>query len=305
MVPVFRASRHIERLLDRINDDCAPHYSLELILVDDLSDDDTSSVIRALIPRYPKMFISLISLRRNMGQAAATAIGLAHAQNPNIVTMDDDLQHHPKDIGKLLERLHLDDLDFVVAKFQTTNVSRLKAVARWIAHRLAATQYRTPKNFGFSSFCIYQRSFVQSADLLNRPKIELGWMFELSQRYANVQLEQFESVRASSTYSLASLFRASKPLLRHLFSFLVRPIAALGLVSSVVALIVLLYYFWYFLSTGSAIPGFATLAILMLLSIGISGIFLFTAMTALRDIRALVHERVANSVSGVERTSHE
>jgi hypothetical protein len=28
-------------------------------------------------------------------------------------------------------------------------------------------------------------------------------------------------------------------------------------------------------------------------------------MTALRDIRALVHERVANSVSGIERTSHE
>jgi hypothetical protein len=85
----------------------------------------------------------------------------------------------------------------------------------------------------------------------------------------------------------------------------VRPIAALGLISGVAALTVILYYLWFFISTGSVIPGFATLVILMLLSIGISGIFLFTAMTALRDIRSLVHERVLNSVGGIERTNHQ
>jgi hypothetical protein len=73
----------------------------------------------------------------------------------------------------------------------------------------------------------------------------------------------------------------------------------------VAALTVILYYLWFFISTGSVIPGFATLVILMLLSIGISGIFLFTAMTALRDIRSLVHERVLNSVGGIERTNHQ
>jgi glycosyltransferase involved in cell wall biosynthesis len=251
------------------------------------------------------MGISLISLRRNMGQAAATAIGLAHAKNKHVITMDDDLQHHPKDISKLIARLQEDDLDFVVAKFETTKVSRLKTIARNVAHRLAAAKYRTPKNFGFSSFCAYQRDFIQSADLLLRPRIELGWMFDLSQRYANVQLEQFESVRASSTYSFGSLLRASKPLFRHLFSFLVRPIAALGLISSVIALAVLVYYFWFFIVTGSPIPGFATLSILMLLSIGISGIFLFTAMTELREIRSLVNERISNSICSVDRTGHE
>jgi glycosyltransferase involved in cell wall biosynthesis len=240
-----------------------------------------------------------------MGQAAATAIGLAHAKNKCIITMDDDLQHHPKDIGKLIARLQEDDLDFVVAKFEITKVSRLKAFARSMAHRLAAAKYRTPKNFGFSSFCAYQRDFIQSTDLLRRPKIEIGWMFDLSQRYANVQLEQFESNRASSTYSFGSLLRASKPLFRHLFSFLVRPIAVLGLISSAIALAVLVYYIWIFIVTGSPIPGFATLSTLMLLSIGISGVFLFTAMTELREIRSLVNERVSNSVCSVERMGHE
>lgn len=305
MIPVFRASRHIENLLNQIQKECATKYNLEIILVDDLSNDETPSVIRALLPRYPDIDISLISLRRNVGQTPATAIGLAHAKNGFIVTMDDDLQHHPKDIGKLVEQLQGNGLDFVVAKFHTTQVSRFNAIARRIAHRIASAKYRTPKNFGFSSFCAYRRNFIQSADLLSRPKIELGWMFELSQRYTNVNLEQFESIRVSSTYSFASLFSTAKPLFRHFFSFFVRPIATLGLVSSVIALAALIYYLGVFLTTGSPIPGFATLSILMFLSIGISGIFLFTVMTELREIRLLVNERISNSVSSVERTGHE
>ena len=304
-MPVFRASHHIENLLNQIQEECASQYNLEIVLVDDLSNDKTLSVIRALMPLYQNMSISLISLRRNMGQAAATAIGLAHAKNNCVITMDDDLQHHPKDIGKLIARLHEADLDFVVAKFETTKVSRLRAIARSIAHRLASAKYRTPKNFGFSSFCAYQREFIQSADLLLRPKIELGWMFDLSQRYANVEIDQFKSVRASSTYSFNSLLRASKPLFRHLFSFLVRPIAALGLISSAIALALVVFYFWFFLVTGSPIPGFATLSILMLLSMGISGIFLFTTMTELREIRSIVDGRVSNSVCSIERIGHE
>jgi predicted RND superfamily exporter protein len=86
---------------------------------------------------------------------------------------------------------------------------------------------------------------------------------------------------------------------------LVRPIAALGLISSAIALAVVVYYFWFFLFTGSPIPGFATLSILMLLSIGISGVFLFTAMTELREIRSLVNEKISNSVCSVERMVHE
>ena len=275
----------------------------EILLINDASKDSSWEVIKFLSNKYK--FVKGINLSENFGQHNAIMAGLSQISGQYTITMDDDLQHHPKDISELIARLQEDDLDFVVAKFETTKVSRLKAIARIIAHRLAAAKYKTPKNFGFSSFCAYRRDFIQSADLLQRPRIELGWMFDLSQRYGNVQLEQCESVRASSTYSFGSLLRTSKPLFRHLFSFLVRPIAALGLISSVLALAVLVYYFWFFIVTGSPIPGFATLSILMLLSIGISGIFLFTAMTELREIRSLVNERVSNSVCDVERTGHE
>jgi uncharacterized membrane protein YuzA (DUF378 family) len=50
---------------------------------------------------------------------------------------------------------------------------------------------------------------------------------------------------------------------------------------------------------------FSKLTTSVYISIGISGIFLFTAMTALRDIRSLVHERVMNSVGVIERTNQQ
>ena len=300
VIPVFRASKHLEALLSQIDSICTPIYSLEVILVDDFSNDATNSLIRQLIPKYPRLNISLISLRRNLGQAAATAIGLAHARNNLILTMDDDLQHNLDDVKKFVERLENSDLDFIVAKFQTTHKSILQRIARGLAHRLASLKYKTPKDFGFSSFCMYKSTFIQSAALLSRPKIDIGWMFELSGKYANVDLVQKESIRSISTYTFKSLVRVSIPLLSHIFSLLIKPIAILGLLSGFLSLGVLFYYLWFFIKIGSPIPGFATLTILMLVSIGISGLFLFATMTALREIRSLINNRISNAIGSME-----
>jgi glycosyltransferase involved in cell wall biosynthesis len=297
---VFRASKHIEVLLSQIDSICTPLYSLEVILVDDFSNDATSELIRQLIPQYPRLHISLISLRRNLGQVAATAIGLAHARNDLILTMDDDLQHNLDDVQEFVEKFENSDLDFVVAKFKATHKSILQRIAGGLAHRLGSLKYKTPKEFGFSSFCMYKSTFIQSAALMSRSKIDVGWMFELSGKYANINLVQKESIRSTSTYTLKSLTRVSRPLLSHIFSLLIKPIAILGLSSGLLSLCVLFYYLWFFFHIGSPIPGFATLTILMLVSIGISSLFLFATMTTLREIRSLINNRISNAVGSME-----
>jgi hypothetical protein len=114
-----------------------------------------------------------------------------------------------------------------------------------------------------------------------------------------------KSAQASSPLSLASHCRVSFPLVRCLFALMVRGFAALGLIRKASALIMLLCCLWISKSTDSATPMFSKLITSVYLSIGISGIFLFTSMTALRDIRSLVHERVMNSVGGIEQTNQQ
>jgi undecaprenyl-phosphate 4-deoxy-4-formamido-L-arabinose transferase len=58
--------------------------------------------MEALAQRYP--FVRLVWLSRNFGQHPATLAGMACTTAEWVVTMDEDGQHAPQDIGKLLDR---------------------------------------------------------------------------------------------------------------------------------------------------------------------------------------------------------
>jgi glycosyltransferase involved in cell wall biosynthesis len=73
------------------------------VLVTDRSPDGSWNVICQLAQRY--RWIHAINLMRNYGQHEALLCGIRAAQYGIIVMMDDDLQHPPKEIPKLLEIL--------------------------------------------------------------------------------------------------------------------------------------------------------------------------------------------------------
>jgi undecaprenyl-phosphate 4-deoxy-4-formamido-L-arabinose transferase len=80
---------------------CAARY--EVILVNDHSQDRTWSVIGELARRYP--WVRGIDLMRNYGQQSATLCGTRAARHEATVTMDDDLQHPPAEVPRLLQKL--------------------------------------------------------------------------------------------------------------------------------------------------------------------------------------------------------
>jgi len=75
----------------------------EIIIVDDGSSDKTYSTLSALHHEDPR--IKVLRLKRNFGQTAALAAGIAHAKGEVLVFMDGDGQNDPKDIPALLEKI--------------------------------------------------------------------------------------------------------------------------------------------------------------------------------------------------------
>jgi glycosyltransferase involved in cell wall biosynthesis len=104
VIPVYNEAGNLEQLVADVAQALDPlGRDYEVVIVDDGSHDGTPDVLRRLRAAYPR--IRVILFRRNFGQTAALAAGIAHARGDVVVTMDGDGENDPADIPKLLARL--------------------------------------------------------------------------------------------------------------------------------------------------------------------------------------------------------
>ncbi len=112
VVPVFNSGKNLAELVKRLHDTLKSKETFELILVDDGSSDDSWNTIVGLKLQYPET-LKGIKLNRNYGQHNALICGFSSSIGSFIVTMDDDLQHPPEEILKLIAKQKETNADLV------------------------------------------------------------------------------------------------------------------------------------------------------------------------------------------------
>jgi glycosyltransferase involved in cell wall biosynthesis len=105
IVPVYNSEASLEELHRRLavvlKSLCKDAY--EIILVDDASRDRSAMIMGEIRDRDPK--VKIIGLTRNFGQQNALFCGFHFAGGDYLITLDDDLQHPPEEIPRLLAKL--------------------------------------------------------------------------------------------------------------------------------------------------------------------------------------------------------
>ena len=109
VVPVYRAPKELNRLVNDLNDlrvDSETKYGntfivTEIVLVHDGGLEETRPLIRELARRFEQ--VRVIWLSRNFGQHPATLAGMSATSGEWIVTLDEDGQFPPNQIGDLLD----------------------------------------------------------------------------------------------------------------------------------------------------------------------------------------------------------
>lgn len=125
VIPVYCGEKTLPTLIDEIKPltlgqltpDGTTYVVCEVILVHDCGPDRSDLTLEALAGKYP--FIQPVWLSRNYGQHAATMAGMASATGDWIVTIDEDGQQDPLDIGCMLDSAINASLQLVYA--QPTN----------------------------------------------------------------------------------------------------------------------------------------------------------------------------------------
>jgi glycosyltransferase involved in cell wall biosynthesis len=160
VVPLFNESQNVRPLVDWILQALESFPgSLEIILVDDGSRDDTWSQVKAVASGS-----RVIGLRlgRNVGQTAAMMAGFDHARGRVVVSLDGDLQNDPRDIPALVAKLE-EGYDLVCGwRQQRQDKLLLRKVPSWVANRLIRRLTGVPITDNGCSLKAYRR------DLLDR-----------------------------------------------------------------------------------------------------------------------------------------
>ncbi len=123
VVPVYQGEKTITKLVNELADYIEPSVTgsglkyvvSEVLLVHDFGPDNSAEVIKNLSDQYD--WIRPVWLSRNFGQHAATLAGMSSSVSEWIVTLDEDGQHDPKNIAKLLDTAIQQNSQLVYGKF--------------------------------------------------------------------------------------------------------------------------------------------------------------------------------------------
>jgi glycosyltransferase involved in cell wall biosynthesis len=280
VVPVYNSAAILPKLAEELGA-LLPAMSdqFELILVNDGSRDSSWNVIVELVSRYS--WVRGIDLLRNYGQHNALLCGIRLARHDTIVTLDDDLQHPPSEIPKLLSKLAQGfdvvygaperqqhglwrDLASQFTKFSLQSAMGVKNAGEVTAFRAFRTHIR-------SAFAGYQGVHV-SIDVL------LTWG---TTRFISVRVRHAPRMVGASNYTFRKLVTHALNMFTGFSTLPLQFASIIGFLFTTFGLLVFIYVIGRYLIEGGSVPGFPFLASIIaifsgaqMFSLGIIGEYL-------------------------------
>ena len=109
VIPVYNESKNLPLLISQIYK-VLKNHTFELIIIDDNSSDGTFEVLNKIKKKNFRFFIR--KEKRDLSRSCV--LGFNKSKYKNILVMDGDLQHQPKDIKKLLKVFQLKKAHIVI-----------------------------------------------------------------------------------------------------------------------------------------------------------------------------------------------
>jgi len=274
IVPVYNSASTLPKLLEA----CEHSLSLDdtqIIFINDFSSDNSWEVLLQL-KKQSQIDLILVSLASNFGQHAALFCGLQYAEGEYIVTLDDDLQHHPREIEKLAEAIESENADLVYGIYAQKEHGALRNMGSVVFAAIVNKFASTPLQG--SSFKLMRKSLVEK--VLHHPHYNfyldevIAWY---SKKTSFTQVEHGKRLHGSSGYSPVSLIKMSIGILLNYTALPLKFITGLGILSSLISFGVGIFYMYEKLNNDAQV-GFTAIIVsiffstgLILFSLGIIG----------------------------------
>lgn len=296
VVPVYNSQEILPELASKLSEELPKIcQQYQLLLINDGSQDQSWGVIRDLCSDYD--WIQGINLLRNYGQHNALLCGIRRARYPVIITMDDDLQHPPQEIIRLLAKL-AEGYDVVYGTPQQEKHNLWRVLASRITKLALQSTMGAATASQVSAFRAFRTDIREAFSRYQGPYVSIDVLLTWgTTRFATVPTHHLPRFSGTSNYTIRKLIRHAVNMITG-FSVLPLRLASLsGFGFAIFGLLVLLYVIGRFLIQGSPVPGFPFLASIIAI---FSGVQLF-ALGIIGEYLARMHFRLMDRPAYVVR----
>jgi glycosyltransferase involved in cell wall biosynthesis len=274
VIPVYNSAKTLRELVQRVDKvfkDISRSY--ELVFSEDGSKDGVWNLIETLHAEgYP---IRAFRFMRNHGQHYALKCGLDNCIGRYAITMDDDLQHPPEEIPKLIYAVESNpDIDVVIGRYGSKKHEAYRNLGTLVHTVIRNAMFPQAKGISMTSLRIINRTTLEQIRSMRHANPRIGLMLlTATDRVMNVDVDHHPRQSGRSGYTLQKMLKNTFDNMINYSSIPLKFISGLGLCFSFMSLVLACFYFFMHIAGKITVSGFTTIVILVLL---IGGILMFS-----------------------------
>ena len=207
VVPAYNEEDVLPDFLEEIAKLTDKESNIELLVVNDGSQDKTPKILDDAKEKYP--FLRVITHEVNKGLGAALATGFKNAKGDIIVTLDSDLTHPPLFIQELIKQKDVYDCCIASRYVRDGGMKDVPQHRIWLsifANTIFSIFYAIPVKDITSGFKVYNAGMLRDMEIKSKSfKVQLEIMVNLAKQgatFKEVPLVLVNRTKGASKFSI-------------------------------------------------------------------------------------------------------
>lgn len=266
VVPCYNEQDNVELFYDAVKNAFEnKNFDYEIIFVNDGSQDDTMKRLKGIYERTDN--VKVIGFSRNFGKESAMYAGLKESRGDYVSIIDADLQQRPELVVEMLNILENNEEYDAVACYQEDRkeskiLSAFKNCFYALINKMSEIEFRS----GASDFRLLRRTVVEAVLSMGEYKRFSKGIFSwvgFNTYYMPYTVE--ERANGTSKWSFWKLFKYAMEGIIAFTTLPLRLATVIGLATSALSILYMIVVIIQKLCFSIAVPGYATIVVLILL----------------------------------------